>query len=193
MDKIVGATPILSSKLISEESASEKLLSPFEVYIALVKGYCVILILIIPRAFVTGGYIMTAILLMVSGVISTLCANLLVKAGLQSQLASYSELTGEKLGPKWRIAVDCCISMAQYSFTVSHISFIVTSLQTTVEAQLGVQTSPWIYLIGSCIVLTLISWIEDIKKFSSTFLVGNLLIFATILTVSFYCIWLLTV
>ena len=39
--------------------------------------------------------------------------------------------------------------------------------------------------------LTLIAWVEDIKKFSATFLVGNLLIFATVITVSVYCFWLL--
>jgi len=111
LDKMAGVTPV-SSKLISDQTESDKLLSPFEVYIALVKGYCVILILIIPKAFVTGGYLMTAFLMMASGVISTLCANLLVQSGLKAQLTSYSELTGEKLGPKWRIAIDLCISLA---------------------------------------------------------------------------------
>lgn len=75
LDKMQGVTPV-SSKLASSEE--NKLLSPFEVYIALVKGYCVILILIIPRAFVTGGWLMSAILMMSSGVISTVSASCLV-------------------------------------------------------------------------------------------------------------------
>ena len=41
-------------------------------------------------------------------------------------------------------------------------------------------------------VLTPIAWVEDIKKLSFTFLVGNLLILTTIVTVSAYCIWLMT-
>lgn len=39
----------------------------------------------------------------------------------------------------------------------------------------------------------MIAWVEDIKRFSVTFLVGNILIFLTIVTVSIYCIWLLSV
>ena len=66
------------------KAQSDKLLSPFEVYIALVKGYCVILILIIPRAFVTGGLLMSALLMICSGITSTLCANLLVQSGLRA-------------------------------------------------------------------------------------------------------------
>ena len=77
LDKMQGSTPS-SSKL----AGSQNKLSPFEVYIALVKGYCVILILIIPRAFVTGGWLMSAVLMMCSGVVSTVCANCLVQAGL---------------------------------------------------------------------------------------------------------------
>ena len=88
------------------------MLTPFEVYVALVKGYCVILILILPRAFVTGGYMTTAILMVVSGIISSFCANLLVQSGLRAQLMSYSELAGVVLGQKMRVFVDICISLA---------------------------------------------------------------------------------
>ena len=50
----------------------------------------------------------------------------------------------------------------------------------------------WPYFIFSVVTLTLIAWVEDIKKFSATFLVGNLLIFATVVTVSIYCFWLIS-
>ena len=167
------------------------MLSPFEVYIALVKGYCVILILILPRAFATGGYATTAMLMTASGVVSTVCAHLLVKSGLKARIHSYSELTGQALGPKMKLIIDICISMAQYSFTVSHIAFIIKSLRTTVNVQMGIETNIWPYFFFAIIVLTLIAWVEDIKKFSATFLIGNLLIFGTVTTVSIYCFWLL--
>lgn len=97
------------------------------------------------------------------------------------------------MGPVWRILIDLCISLAQFSFTVSHISFIITSMQTTIDTQTGLQTPTWPYFVTICIILTLISWVEDIKKFSATFLVGNLLIMATVITVSIYCFWLISV
>ena len=111
----------------------EKKLSPFETYIALVKGYCVILVLILPKAFVQGGYTLTAILEIVFGVTSTLAAGMLVKAGLHEKEFSYSQLTRKVLGEKAKLMIDIMIGLAQYSFTVSHISFIIQSLQTTVR------------------------------------------------------------
>ena len=174
----------------STESDSKKL-SPFEVYIALIKGYCVILVLILPKAFVVGGYMTSAILMFLSGIIAAVCANLLVQSGLRANITSYSELTGKVLGPRMKVIIDLCISLAQFSFTVSHISFIIESMRTTVNVQFGVDSASWPYFMTICIILTLIAWVEDIKKFSITFLVGNILIFITIITVSAYCIWLL--
>ena len=95
------------------------------------------------------------------------------------------------LGSKWKVAVDLIIALAQFSFTVSHISFIIQSIRTTVDAHAGLESPVWPYLLGVLSVLTPIAWVEDIKKFSFTFLVGNLLILSTIVTVSLYCVWLM--
>ena len=65
-------------------------------------------------------------------------------------------------------------------------------MQTTIEYQTGMSSSALPYVVAICIILTLISWVEDIKKFSATFLIGNLLIFGTVITVSCYCIWLVS-
>ncbi len=106
----------------------DKLLTPFECYVALIKGYCVILVLILPRSFVTGGYLCTASLVLASGFLSALCASLLVQAGLKENLFSYSLLTQKVLGDKWKVIIDMIIALAQFSFTVSHISFIIQSI-----------------------------------------------------------------
>lgn len=72
---------------------------------------------------------------------------------------------------------------------MSHIAFVIQSLRTTVEVQTGYETPNWPYFIGICLILTCLSWVEDIKKFSATFLVGNLLILSTVIAVSGYCFW----
>lgn len=54
---------------------------------------------------------------------------------------------------------------------------------------MGIVTPVWPYFTVICIILTLIAWVEDIKRFSITFLVGNLLIMLTIITVSIYCVF----
>lgn len=55
-----------------------------------------------------------------------------------------------------------------------------------------IETPQWPYFVLVLSVLTPIAWVEDIKKFSFTFLVGNLLILTTIISVSGYCAYLLT-
>ena len=54
-----------------------------------------------------------------------------------------------------------------------------------------IETPQWPYFVAVLAVLTPIAWVEDIKKFSFTFLVGNLLSLTTIISVSMYCIWLM--
>ena len=87
-------------------------MSPFETYIALIKGYCVILILILPKAFANGGYLASAILLMVSGFFSAGSACLLAEAGLRENLFSYSLLVHKAFGPTGKFAIDVMISLA---------------------------------------------------------------------------------
>lgn len=75
-------TPAGAGSKQQSAAINEQKLSNFECYIALVKGYCAILILVLPRSFATGGFACTAVLVLASGVISTFCASLLVQAGL---------------------------------------------------------------------------------------------------------------
>jgi amino acid permease len=59
------------------------------------------------------------------GFTSTLAAAMLVKSGLQENIFSYPMLTERVLGAKAKLIVDVMIGLAQYSFTVSHISFVM--------------------------------------------------------------------
>ena len=87
-------------------------MSPFETYIALIKGYCVILILILPKAFANGGFLASGLLLFASGILSASAACLLTEAGLKENLFSYSMLVHKAFGPTGKIAVDIMIGLA---------------------------------------------------------------------------------
>jgi hypothetical protein len=56
-------------------------LSNFEVYIALIKGYCITLVLFLPGAFVMAGPIVSPLLMLASAVITTICVAKLVAVG----------------------------------------------------------------------------------------------------------------
>ena len=120
--------PSQGSSIGSPQSIAERKMSPFETYIALIKGYCVLLVLILPKAFASGGFLASSILLIVSGVFSAASACLLAEAGQRENLYSYSLLVHRAFGPTGKLAIDVMISLAQYSFTISHIAFIIQSL-----------------------------------------------------------------
>jgi len=67
-----------------------KKLSPFETYIALVKGYVSLSLLTMPKAFANGGYIFSPICETFTAVLTTYCVSKLVNVGLKLGSYSYS-------------------------------------------------------------------------------------------------------
>ena len=53
-------------------------LSPLQTFLALVKGYCAIVILLIPKAFMNGGYVFSPVVLLLSAILTGTCAIKLV-------------------------------------------------------------------------------------------------------------------
>ena len=58
-------------------------LSPFQTYIAIIKGYCAILILFIPSTFVNGGWVASSLLFLFAAWISTVCVLKLIESGIK--------------------------------------------------------------------------------------------------------------
>ena len=167
-------------------------LSPFETYIALLKGYCAIAILVMPKAFVNGGWAASALLEVGACVITTVCAAMLVQAGLKLKMYSYSLIVEKALGTKGRVILDFMIAATQFSFTVSHIAFIVEAFKTTVDHAWGLNTNPWLYATAVIAILTPIAWERNIAKFAFTYLIGvSLLVWAS-LVVSAYALGVLS-
>lgn len=93
------------------------------------------------------------------------------------------------LGNYGRLAIDLIIAMAQFSFTVSHISFIIQSMHTTVSAIVGTSLQVWPFLIGTLFVITPTAWVDNLQKLSPMLILGNLLILTTLVVVSVYCVY----
>ena len=65
-------------------------IGPWKTFLALIKGYCAIIILILPKSFVSGGYLMSPLILIISSFLTTICALKLVETGLKTKIMSYS-------------------------------------------------------------------------------------------------------
>ena len=73
-------------------------LSPTETYVALLKGYVAISILLMPKTFVSGGQGVSAIFMAFSGVISLIGCYKLVDSGLAVKIYSYPLLAQKVYG-----------------------------------------------------------------------------------------------
>lgn len=85
-------------------------------------------------------------------------------------------------GRRARDFIELLIAATQFSFLISQVVFMLGTLTTTFNQD----TTLWMagFLL---VVLTLIAWVRDIGKFSFTFLIGNLIMLATIFVVIVFC------
>lgn len=94
-------------------------LTNFEVYIALVKGYCITVVLFLPGAFAMAGVIAGPLLLAVSAVVTTVCVVKLVNVAHHYKSYSYSVCTEKTFGKFGRTILDFMIALTQFAFTIS--------------------------------------------------------------------------
>ena len=67
-------------------------MTPFQAYIALIKGYCGACVLFIPKAFANGGFVFSILSMSISGAITTLGAIKLVQVGLYLNSFNYGQI-----------------------------------------------------------------------------------------------------
>ena len=77
----------------------------YEAFFAVVKGYCAINILLLPKSFANGGYIFSPVSLILSSCLQCACAVFLSKIALKTGVFNYPEIAGKAMGPKGRIVV----------------------------------------------------------------------------------------
>ena len=158
-------------------------LTNFETYIALLKGYCVISVLLCPKAFVNAGWGMASIFILASGVISLLACNELVDTGLSLKIYSYPLIVQQVLGKKWRIVLEIAIALTQFTFSIAYFTFFMQSMKSTIDTLFNVDSSMLPQAIIVCLIFTAISWVRDLAKLSFTFIVGNILIVIVVIYV----------
>jgi len=112
-----SATQLLSQSFtrkvrrLEQHREKVKKLSPAETYLALIKGYCAVSVVLIPKAFVNGGWGASTIFLVSSGVLSLVCCLKLADVGLNLNLYSYPLAIERVLGRKSRIGLEIAIAL----------------------------------------------------------------------------------
>jgi len=174
------------SKLIVDDeggSRRTKKLNAFETYVALIKGYCALMILVLPKSFESGGYLFSPIVLVLSALVQMISATKLVRTGLHLGLTSYSLIALKTLGTRGKQLLDLMIATTQFSFSLSLVTYITQSWKIIALSVFGLDVHIWSIAYLLMMILVPIAWVRNISKFSFTFLMGNLLILATLVTV----------
>ena len=67
-------------------------MNAFESYVALVKGYCALVVLVLPRSFSKGGFLFSPLCLLISGIIQCFAATRLVASAIRCNQDDFGKL-----------------------------------------------------------------------------------------------------
>ena len=163
-----------------------KKLSPFETYIALIKGYSMLSLLLVPKPFANAGWGITSILLVGCGLLMMIASLKLADVGINLEIYSYPLSIERVLGRKSRVILEVAIAFTQLGFCISHITFLIESCKTTVDSLWSTDSSYAIYMVVVIVIYSLLSWVRNLAKFSFTFMIGCFLVILTGIYVTIY-------
>lgn len=109
----------------------------FQAYFALLKAYCAINILLLPKSFRNGGYVLSPITLICACIFEGTCAIKLSQCGLLTGQISYTDIVKKALGPRIHSIIKVVLAFVQFQFTISMLAFVIESLNSTIIALKG--------------------------------------------------------
>lgn len=139
--KMVSASFIKKKRALRKELIKVGKVGAGKTFIALVKGYLGVVILIAPKCFLSGGYIGSPIALILSAMLSTYCSLRLVEAGLKTRIMNFSAIGQRAFGKVGRNIIDVVIMLTQVSFIISSIAFVVQGINSVFDYLLGYHTN----------------------------------------------------
>ena len=160
-----------------------------QTFFAICKNYCAINVLLIPKSFSNGGYLLSPIALIISCFLQATCAIKLTQCGLATRRINYPEIAGKALGNTGKRILEVCLCTVHFQFTIAMIAFTILSLKSSFEYWTGLQDTKaeW-YGFVVLIVFSPLVWVRDIEKFKIGFMFGFAMIIITLITVSGFCI-----
>jgi amino acid permease len=95
---------------------------------AVLKAYCSINILLLPRSFVNGGFVLSPIMLVVSCTLECTCAVLVSNIALQYGIYDYAALVEHAFGLTARKIVRTLLMLVHFQFLIGQVTFSIQSI-----------------------------------------------------------------
>ena len=112
-------------RVAKEETQKEvKLLGPLATCFTIFKGFVATGILYVPKDFKNGGYVFSPATLIISAVITTYCAKLLLDTNERLKGGSFPEMAYRAYGPKGKLFVEIVLIASQFGFCTAYVYFV---------------------------------------------------------------------
>ena len=163
-------------------------MTPIQTYFAICKGYCAINILILPKQFDNGGWIVAILSVNIACSFVLLCANKMVACALKTGKYNFSEIVNTALGHRGKAFADVVLATCQFSFTIAQISFTLEALESIFGGEKGHKIDMWWFALLIICVYTPLAWVRRVQVFAVGYIIGISAILFTTVVVAGYCI-----
>ncbi|CDW86725.1 UNKNOWN [Stylonychia lemnae] len=162
-------------------------ISSFRIFMMIIKGYCAMVILILPKSFENGGYIASPATLIISGFASTVCALKLAQVGVKTGIYDFSEVGGLAMGRIGKITIDLMLCFTYFTFLTSNMTFVYENAKDLYEHYFSRDDS--VFVAGFLITIVYFFLIQqlDLKKFSFAFVLGSTILLIVCVKMIIYC------
>ena len=86
-------------------------MTPVQTYFAICKGYCAINILILPKQFDNGGWLVGILSINIASLFVYLCANKIVQCAIKIDNCNFSEIANTALGHRGKMVADIFLAI----------------------------------------------------------------------------------
>lgn len=185
--------------IMRSEAQVVKKLGPLATYFSLLKGFIAIGILYMPKNCRNGGWLFTLFVMLFSFFVTYYSILKLLQARDKAPPgSSFAEIASHAIGLKGKLVVDIFLCLMQYGFVISFTYFVLESMKSVVDEIFDIEINV-IYIGRMPLLLSLIGLfafavtaplqlVRRIEKFAFTFLIADLLILTTVITIVVYAI-----
>ena len=185
--------------LIHDESSStddlihqvQPKMNDFQVFVAICKAYCAVNIMVLPKNFENGGWLVGVLSLNLGCILVGYHALKLVKCAIKLEIYDFREVALRALGPRISDVISIIIAVVHFSFTIAQISFTLRAVQTVVHSFTGFHLDQLWISTAIILLYSPIAWIRQIAVFSKGFPLAIMMILLTTITIMIYAIWFL--
>lgn len=163
-------------------------MTDFDVFVALCKGYCAINILILPKNFQNGGWLIGILAIILGGWFVCVCALKLVECAFECQKFDFREVARSALGSTGCHVISIVLAVIQFSFTIAQISFTLKAIESIILESTGNTVNLWYIAFGVIVIYSPIAWVRRISVWRKGYSLAIFMILFTALVIMVYSI-----